>query len=318
MRGKELVEQTLKGTASNRMPVPKGEIEIARGFIERMLTDLIHEAATGIWRDSDSVKPEACDNRRVRIEKKKVLETLGADLVNVDLSGVLEHTDVNEALEEIEEWAREDDLFVFAMVGGVFWPLCQRAGFEQYCGWLKNNASRLKEETLELQKQQVHLAKEALKRGADGFIIADDLAYQRGTFLSPRDLHRWIFPYLKDELQSIQEKGKPVFFHTCGNINSVIEEIVSMGFQGLQGLQPSSDMDIMEIKKKFGEKITLMGNFEPDYWGMLKLEDIKKEVENTLRLCKGGGRYIAGTSGGLSFSSDPWLIRKLYDWFKVA
>ena len=340
MTGKESVEQTLKGHTSSQKSVPKGEIEIATDFVHRMLTHPLHAYSSpkmnsfsatkgdkgqltvkydknrkGKTWYSETLKSKDHSLSEGRMEKRRVMEILGVDLVTVDLSGVLEKINERVKLTEIEEWAKDEDFFVFAMIGGVFWPLCHRIGLENYCFRLKNDHIRLQAETEELQKKQVYLAIEALKRGADGLIIADDLAYQKGTFLSPEDLRKMIFPYLRDELETLKEKEKPVFLHSCGNINSVIDELVSMGFDGLQGLQPSSGMNIKQIKEKFGRKITLMGNFEPDCWDIMRLENIKEEVHETLRCCRQGGRYIAGTSGGLSLASDVSLIVKLYSWF---
>lgn len=56
----------------------------------------------------------------------------------------------------------------------------------------------------------VQLGLDALKLGANGLIIADDIAYQRGTFISPDHLRKFFFPSLMDQVGILQAQKTPI------------------------------------------------------------------------------------------------------------
>ena len=45
-------------------------------------------------------------------------------------------------------------------------------------------------------------------------------------------------------------KNVPVFLHSDGNVNAVLEKVTEAGFDGIQSLQPSAGMDIGEVKNE--------------------------------------------------------------------
>ena len=88
----------------------------------------------------------------------------------------------------------------------------------------------------------------------------------------------------------------PVFMHTDGNINTVMERIVDCGFDGLQSLQPSAGMDIAQIKKEYGTRLCLMGNVDLDR--LLPFgtpEEVSRQVAWLCETINQDGGYILST-----------------------
>ncbi len=77
----------------------------------------------------------------------------------------------------------------------------------------------------------------AVELGADAVFIANDLGLNTQTFLDPDTLRKFFLPQLKKQIQAGQQAGARVILHSCGNINSILEDIVDTGVDCLNNLQ---------------------------------------------------------------------------------
>ncbi|MBA7695908.1 hypothetical protein ES703_104549 [subsurface metagenome] len=55
---------------------------------------------------------------------------------------------------------------------------------------------------------------------------ANDLGYKTGTMLSPESLRKLFFPWLKEYVSLAHKQGKTFWYHCCGNVGKVIEELI--------------------------------------------------------------------------------------------
>ena len=104
---------------------------------------------------------------------------------------------------------------------------------------------------------------EGVAAGAHGIIIADDIAYQQSTYISPTFVEQHLLPVWREQTTFVRDMGVPVFFHSDGNLNTVLPYIAAAGFDGLQCVEPSAGMDLAEIKRTYGGDLCLMGNVDP-------------------------------------------------------
>lgn len=106
-----------------------------------------------------------------------------------------------------------------------------------------------------------------------------------------------IFPALKKEVNIIKAYDDiPVFFHTDGDINKVMVDIIDCGFDGLQSLQPTANMDLREIKDKYGKKLCLMGNIDINKIMPFGTEEqVRKNVRHTIDIGIESSGYILST-----------------------
>ena len=54
---------------------------------------------------------------------------------------------------------------------------------------------------------------------------------------------------------------RPIF-HSDGNLNPILDELVNAGIKGLNPIDPLGEMDIAKIKEKYGDKLILIGNVD--------------------------------------------------------
>ena len=73
----------------------------------------------------------------------------------------------------------------------------------------------------------------ALDAGVDVIVFADDWGTQTSTIISPA-LFREIFkPRYQKMMEPIRKAGRRVFFHSCGQLGGIFDELLDLGINGL-------------------------------------------------------------------------------------
>ena len=100
---------------------------------------------------------------------------------------------------------------------------------------------------------------------------------------------------LYSELKSINP-GLKIAYHTDGNVYPIIDDLVEIGLDILNPIQPKS-MDPYLIKKKYGKDLTLWGTVDiQETLPFGTTEDVEKEVRGRIKnLAPGGGFIISPT-----------------------
>ena len=93
------------------------------------------------------------------------------------------------------------------------------------------------------------------------------------------------------------EQGRAVQYHMCGKSRKALEITAEMGVDGFDALEcpPTGDVDLAEVKKTFGDKISLRGNVN-SITVMLQgtPDDVEKDVLRCMNAAKQGGGFILG------------------------
>ena len=161
---------------------------------------------------------------------------------------------------------------------------------------------------------QTEIGLEMIDAGVDSIMIGEDFADSRGTFMSPTHFREFILPALKRQTQMLR-KSVPVILHHCGNISSVLEDIINeTGADGLHPLQPEA-MNIADVKRRVGDRVCLWGNISVNTLSLGSPEDVAKEVKERIKDCAPGGGYILGSSHSLI---DSVKVENLYAMIKAA
>jgi uroporphyrinogen decarboxylase len=92
----------------------------------------------------------------------------------------------------------------------------------------------------------------------DAIGLSDDYGSQHGLLISPEAWLRFIKPCLARIFAYAKKNGYGIFLHSCGNIRSIIEELIDVGLDILHPIQPEA-MDIMELKTEYGKDLTFCG-----------------------------------------------------------
>jgi uroporphyrinogen decarboxylase len=291
---------------------------------ERVLSAINHKATDKIPCGEivieDPVVKDFLSCNDVDFEKRyEFIRCLGLDIVCLPLqlgmnsaNGSLPHA-ADVEWEDIDKWVNQTDLFVFVMVEGCYAWGTRLFGFNRFMSIISREGSDLDEFILSVEQFNLELAERAVAKGAMGALIADDIAHNKGLMFHQVQLRKNFFPSLQRLVAEISAMKIPVLFHSDGNVNKVLDDIIDAGFDGLQGIESAAGMDLGVIKRKYGTRLCLWGNLDPRYLVMPygKKELFEQKTLITQSAAYGGG-FILGTSSGLFEGVRPENLWAIY------
>ena len=126
----------------------------------------------------------------------------------------------------------------------------------------------------------------------------DDIGAQHELMISPRMWRQYLKPRMANfisELKAINPEVK-IAYHSDGNIMRIIPELIEIGLDVLNPIQPAS-MDPAQIKKEFGDRLCFWGSIDEQHtlpFG--SAADVEAEVRQRLEtIGQGGGLILAPT-----------------------
>ena len=130
--------------------------------------------------------------------------------------------------------------------------------------------------------------------GFDFVWFSDDLAYKSGPMFSPQVFQEIFLPQMREVCR---HNRLPWVFHSDGNLMPILEDLLSLGMDGLNPIEPGP-MDIELLKERYGRRICLLGNIDLRY---TLTQGTREEVEQEVKLRiekigKGGGYIIASAN----------------------
>lgn len=134
--------------------------------------------------------------------------------------------------------------------------------------------------------------REACRYDIDAVYFGDDWGQQRGLIMGPRHWKNFIFPQLRRMYDTVREEcGKFQFIHSCGQVDSLFDELVSIGLNCFNPFQPEV-MDVRSLLPKYRGRLSFHGGLSTQRtlpYGTV--EDVRAESRMLLELGKDGG-YI--------------------------
>jgi uroporphyrinogen decarboxylase len=129
---------------------------------------------------------------------------------------------------------------------------------------------------------------------ADILQLADDYGVQNGPFMSPALWRRFFAPHLQLMAKMAHEAGLKVFLHCDGGIRPLIPDLIKLGIDILNPIQPgAAGMDPSGLKRDFGDALCFHGGI--DTQSTLPFgskDDIIAEVRARFEILGEGGGYI--------------------------
>ncbi len=150
----------------------------------------------------------------------------------------------------------------------------------------------------------VIVAKRICQIGFDIFWTTDDFAYKTGLFFSPAIFRELLVPRYKRVLDNLTI---PWFFHCDGNITEVLDILIDLGVAATHPNEKGA-MDIRAIKRKYGDKICLIGNVDLNLLGLGTPEETDREVWELIRDLGPGGGYMISSGNSLASYLKPECV----------
>ena len=94
----------------------------------------------------------------------------------------------------------------------------------------------------------------------DGVSFLDDWGSQKSLLISPEMWREFYKPLYKDYCDILHSKGKYVFFHSDGNIQSIYPDLVEIGIDAVNSQLFCMDME--QLGREYAGKITFWGEMD--------------------------------------------------------
>ena len=128
----------------------------------------------------------------------------------------------------------------------------------------------------------------------DEMMWYDDLGYKGTTFFSPNMYRNMLQPYHKKAVDWAHDHGIYAQLHSCGDIMTLVPDILATGVDALNPLEVKAGMDCIKLKKEYGDRLVLRGGINAVNWN--NPEAIIAEINEKVPVLKENGGFI--------FSSD--------------
>ena len=147
---------------------------------------------------------------------------------------------------------------------------------------------------------------EASGDAIDVFFIGNDFGAQTGPMVSPKLFRRFVLPQLQRFVELGHRFGKYVVLHCDGSIRSIIPDMIAVGLDGIQSVQPLCyGMELAGLKRDFGAQLTFMGCVDTQSLIEGTAESARQLTLDTLEVMMPGGGFIASPSHDYLLPETP-------------
>lgn len=122
----------------------------------------------------------------------------------------------------------------------------------------------------------------------------DDMGYKGTPFFSNTLYRELLKPFHKKAVDWAHAKGIRAHLHSCGNIMPLLPDVMDTGIDALNPIEIKAGMDVLGIKKTYGDRLVLHGGINAVLWD--DKDAIIAEIDRLIPTLKENGGYI--------FSSD--------------
>lgn len=167
---------------------------------------------------------------------------------------------------------------------------------------------------------EVHLAnlKTVLDLAGDRLDMVytyDDVATQNSLLISPKAWRKLVKPRHQKLLDLIHSYGKPAMYHCDGAVAPLIPELIEMGVNVLNPIQPDAKgMAPATLKETYGQQLAFHGGVD-----IIKTlprgttEQVQREVRARVDLLGQGGGYIMCSSHHIQPDTPLENVLAMYD-----
>jgi uroporphyrinogen decarboxylase len=202
---------------------------------------------------------------------------------------------------------------------GRLFEWCQWVrGMEQFMMDLVVNqkfAIALMDRVLEVQKGLTDVLLREVGQYIDVITLGDDLGAQDRLLLSPQLYREFIKPRHKTLCDYVHQRtDAKIYFHTDGAVYPIIDDLIEVGVDILNPVQPlASGMDRERIKNTFGDKLVFWGGVDTQQAIRGNLEEVIEETRKCITELGAGGGFILAPAHNFQSIDPPENILAVYE-----
>ena len=205
------------------------------------------------------------------------------------------------ALEKIKPYMPEGMKLMVLGPGGVLENVMELVGYDNMCIMLYEEPELLQNIFDYVGERILKYYEGIIQMDSVGMLCSnDDWGFNTGTFLSPNDMRKYVFPWHKKIVDLAHRNGKPCILHSCGYYVEVINDVIDeMKFDG----RHSYEDNIIPVEKAYADlhgRIAVLGGMDYHFMMTRTPDEIYTRCRKMLDLTKEHGGYALGCGNSIS------------------
>ena len=150
------------------------------------------------------------------------------------------------------------DQFLIGVVGSLFEPACALRGMQNFLMDMALNPEFVEELLDAIMAYYLAAIEQVSQFDVDACHFGDDWGSERELLMGPRHWRRFIKPRMAEMFAQVKRAGKFVFLHSDGNLSRIFEDLIEIGLDVYNPLQPEI-MDIYDVAARYGDRLCFWG-----------------------------------------------------------
>jgi uroporphyrinogen decarboxylase len=197
----------------------------------------------------------------------------------------------------IEDMKRKvgDEIALAGLVKDPFAVAWEMFKVTNFVRWLYEKPNFIRKVIERIADFNVEMIKQLIDAKVDLIICDGDYAEKKGPLVPVSFFKEVILPNLRRQVQVAHKAGLKFIKHTDGNLNPILNELAGI-VDGLHSLDPTAEMDIGDLKRRYGDRLVLMGNVSVDNLCRKTPQEIVQETKECIRTAAPCGGYVLSSS----------------------
>jgi len=219
------------------------------------------------------------------------------------------------AQEQMEKYAED-----YAVVGRCKETMFERSwyltGMEKFLIDLMMEKDYVFELLDRVADYHIRIGKKLIDLGCDIIWTGDDFGTQRGMMISPELFRRVFKPRYRRIFKEFKARNPDVktAFHSCGSIEPIIPDMIEIGLDILNPIQPVSGMDRKVLKEEYGDQLSFFGAIdEQRVLPQGSVKEVTDEVQKAIRDLAVGGGFMLAAAHNIQPDTPLDNILAMYD-----
>ncbi len=158
-----------------------------------------------------------------------------------------------------------------------------------------------------------------IELGVDMIWTGDDVGTQKGMMISPDMWREHFMPRMKKMFDVFKAKNPEIkiAYHSCGSINPIIPDLIEIGLDVLNPLQPMAEgMELSLLYNQYADKLIFFGAIDvQDVLPHGTTADVEEEVKRCIAATNGGKGYIIAPAHNMQPDTP---VENVYAFFDAA
>jgi uroporphyrinogen decarboxylase len=135
----------------------------------------------------------------------------------------------------------------------------------------------------------------------DGLLMTDDWGTQTSLMIAPAMWRKFFAANYRRIFDEVHRFNKQVIFHSCGNVTEIIGDLIDVGVDILDPVQPEA-LDIDNVARNFGGKVAFSGGISDQKLVRMSPRQVRDHVRRTIEVLGSSfnNAYLVAPSNSLT------------------